>query len=107
MFLPFGLGSRGDQPIARMLDIHRARENPKEVAPESLAVRSEKRPGGYVLETHIPAAALTGFDVDEHPRLGFSYAVVDRELGWQTFTVGPEFPVVEDPSLWGTLELQR
>jgi hypothetical protein len=31
--------------------------------------------------------------------------VVDRELGWQTFTVGPEFPFVEDPSLWGTLEL--
>jgi len=31
--------------------------------------------------------------------------VVDRELGWQTFSVGPEFPFVEDPSLWGSLEL--
>jgi hypothetical protein len=37
--------------------------------------------------------------------LGFSYAVMDRELGWQTFTVASEFPFDEDPSLWGTLEL--
>jgi hypothetical protein len=43
----------------------------------------------------------------EHPRLGFCYAVMDRELGWQTFTVGPEFPFAEDPSLWGTLELEK
>jgi hypothetical protein len=106
-FLPFGLGQRADQPIARMLDIHRARENPKPIAPESLAVRSEKRPDGYLLEAYIPAEALTGFDTEEHARLGFSYAIVDRELGWQTFSVGPEFPIMEDPSLWGTLELVR
>jgi hypothetical protein len=107
VFLPFGLGPRADQPIARMLDIHRARENPKEISPESLSVRSEKRPDGYVLEAHIPADALTGFDSEEHSQLGFSYAIVDRELGWQTFSVGPEFPIQEDPSLWGTLELTR
>jgi hypothetical protein len=90
-----------------MLDIHRAREHPKEVSPESLAVRSEKRPDGYVLEAHIPAGALTGFDTEEHSQLGFSYGIVDRELGWQTFSVGAEFPIQEDPSLWGTLELTR
>ena len=73
--------------------------------PELLRVRSTKQPDGYTLEAMIPAEALTGFDPTDHPRLGFTYAVVDRELGWQTFTVGPEFPFVEDPSLWGTLEL--
>jgi hypothetical protein len=26
-------------------------------------------------------------------------------LGWQTFSVGNEFPFQEDPSVWGTLEL--
>jgi hypothetical protein len=31
--------------------------------------------------------------------------VVDRELGWQTLTMGSEFPIDEDPSLWGSLEL--
>jgi hypothetical protein len=30
---------------------------------------------------------------------------MDRELGWQTFTVGRELPFAEDPSLWGTLDL--
>jgi hypothetical protein len=33
--------------------------------------------------------------------------VIDRELGWQTFNVGPEFPFQDDPSLWGTLELVK
>ena len=54
----------------------------------------------------IPADCLTGFDPADYPRLGFSYAVVDRELGWQTFSVGPEYPIQEDPTLWGTMELE-
>ena len=32
-------------------------------------------------------------------------AVVDRELGEQTFSCPSELPYREDPSLWGTLEL--
>ena len=32
---------------------------------------------------------------------GVQYAVIDRELGWQTLTLGPEYPVMDDPSLWG------
>jgi len=102
-----GGGPRLDQPVAEPAIINRARELPKPVAPGSLGVRSEKRIDGYILEAYIPAAALTGFDPGEHPRLGFSYAVIDREIGWQTFSVGPEFPFQEDPSLWGTLDLVR
>jgi hypothetical protein len=60
---------------------------------------------GYLLRAHIPARAITGFDPSEQPRLGFTYAVTDRELGWQTFTVGSEFPFPSDPTLWGSLEL--
>ena len=60
-----------------------------------------------MLQAFIPAAAITGYDPAEHPKLGFSYAVVDRELGWQTLSLGPEFPFVEDPSLWCTLELTK
>ena len=69
--------------------------------------RCEKRADGYILEALIPAEALTGFDPAEHPRLGFTYAVIDRELGEQTFGVGSPMPYQEDPSLWATLELQR
>jgi hypothetical protein len=54
----------------------------------------------------LSATALTGYAPAEYPSLGFSYAVMDRELGWQTFTIGPGFPFIADPSLWGNLELQ-
>ena len=53
----------------------------------------------------MPAEALTGFDPQEHPRLGFTYAVMDRELGKQTFNIGAGMPFDEDPGLWATLEL--
>jgi len=103
--LPFGGGRQSEQPVSQMLDINRARENPKPVAPNQLGIRSERRVDGYQLTAHIPATALTGFDTDENPRLGFTGAIIDRELGWQTFSLGAEFPFFEDPSLWGTLEM--
>ncbi len=105
VFLPSGAGPGNSQPVAKLLTINRARENPKPIDERLLKVRSEKRVNGYILQTHIPAEVLTGFDPAEHGRLGFTYAVTDRELGCQSFTVGPEFPFEEDPSLWGTLEL--
>jgi hypothetical protein len=74
---------------------------------EILRVRSDVRQKGYRLEAFVPAAALTGFDPAEQPQLGFTYAVVDRELGEQTLTVGSEFPYQSDPSLWSTLDLVR
>jgi hypothetical protein len=106
-FLPTGGGRRCDKPVAAMLPINRAREQPKPAPAAGLLVRSERRIDGYLLEAHVRAAALTGYDPAEHPRLGFTYAVIDRELGWQTFSVGPEFPFQEDPSLWGSLELVK
>ena len=107
VFLPRGGGRASDQPMARLIDIHRARDNPKSVRDESLKIRAEKLANGYRLRGMIPAEAITGFDPDEHIRLGFNYAVTDSELGWQTFAVGSEFPTLEDPSLWATLELDR
>ncbi len=107
VFLPSGDGAGLRSPVARWLSINRAREEPKPVAAGDLQVRSQRLKDGYQLEALVPATALTGFDADEHPRLGFSYVVIDRELGWQTFSIGPEFPIMEDPSLWGSMELLR
>jgi hypothetical protein len=107
VFLPSGGGQRLDQAVAQLVPINRAKESPKPLEPGTLRVQGAKRHDGYQLHAFIPASALTGYDPIETKRLGFSYAVVDRELGWQTFSVGPEFPFVEDPSLWGTLELVR
>ena len=92
--------------MATTLSIARARELPRPIASERFGIYSEKRIDGYVLHVWVPGDALTGFDAAETTTLGFSYAVIDRELGWQTFSIGPEFPFVSDPSLWGQLELQ-
>jgi hypothetical protein len=105
VFLPQGSGRLLNEPTAKLIEIQRARENPKPAPAGSLQVVSEKRIDGYLLSAMISAKAITGFDSTEHPRLGFNYAVIDRELGWQTFNLGPQFPFLADPSLWGTLEL--
>jgi hypothetical protein len=105
VLLPQGSGKLLNEPTAMLIEINRSRENPKVAPPGSLLIQSEKRIDGYLLNAFIQARAITGFDAEEHPRLGFCYAVVDRELGWQTFSLGPEFPFLSDPSLWGTLEL--
>ena len=77
------------------------------VRPSESKFRSQRRVDGYLLELCLPAAALTGFDPAEHPRIGFTYLVLDQELGEQTFTVGAELPYDEDPSLWAALELSK
>ncbi|HEY2841910.1 MAG TPA: hypothetical protein VGJ26_22315 [Pirellulales bacterium] len=107
IFLPSGSGRNLAEPYGELYFINRARENPRPIRPDVLRVRSEKRVDGYFLEAHIPAAAITGWEPAEHPRLGFTYSVIDQELGDQTFTCGKEFPYKEDPSVWGTLELTR
>jgi hypothetical protein len=105
LFMPTGAGTRLDQPVAQWLPINRAREQPRAIAVGELQVRSQKRSDGYALDILIPAEALTGFDPAEHPRLGFNYALTDRELGPQTLSVGSPLPFEEDPSLWPSLEL--
>jgi len=107
IFLPSGAGRRMEEPLAEPLPINRAKELPRPAGPGQLRVHSEKRVDGYLLEALIAAGALTGFDPQEHPRLGFTYALLDRELGEQTFSVGSPMPYQEDPSLWATLELTK
>lgn len=105
IFLPFGEGPKAEKPVSELLNINRARDNPKQPSRGTLKVRSEKRIDGYLMQGFIPAAAMTGYDPNDHPKLGFYYAVMDRELGWQTLSLGSEYPFQTDPSLWGTLEL--
>jgi hypothetical protein len=99
IFLPSGM--------AELLPINRAREQPRPIRSAVLKTRCQRHSDGYTLDALIPAEAMTGFDPGEHPRLGFTYAVIDRELGEQTFGVGSPMPYREDPSLWATLELAK
>jgi hypothetical protein len=107
VFLPSGGGRQLDEPVCETIPINRDRELPQPMGEGMLKARSRLQKDGYLLEAFIPAEALTGFDPAEHPRLGFTYAVFDRERGVQTFGVGSPMPYQEDPSLWATLELQR
>ena len=105
LFMPRGGGSTGDQPVADQLLINRARENARPVRARELLVRSRVTAAGYTLWAFAAASALGGFDPEQHPRLGFTYALIDRERGVQTFSAGPEFPFEEDPSCWAELRL--
>lgn len=106
-FLPSGGGSSYRNPVGDQLLINRARENANPVRPGDLRVRGQITADGYLLECCVPATSLTGYDPVEYPKLGFFYAVMDRELGWQTQSVNTQFPIDEDPSVWCTLEMAK
>ena len=104
-FLPAGGGRGQAEPVADQLLINRARENARPVRPRELAAVAKTTPTGYTLSAFAPAAVLGGYDPAQQPRLGFTYALLDRERGLQTFSAGPEFPYEEDPSVWAELRL--
>jgi hypothetical protein len=106
-FLCAAAGPDRDEPAFAQSKIHRALQDAPLAPASAVPFRCERTKGGYRIEAFLPAAVLTGFDPDEHPRLGVYYAVRDNELGEQTLSVGSEFPYGEDPSLWQVLELRR
>ena len=105
--LPAGAGPQRDEPAFVQSKIHRALQDAPIVAASAVPFRCGPVKGGYRIEAFLPMAVLNGFDPEEHPRLGFYYAVRDSEKGEQTPGVGNEFPYAEDPSLWQILELSR
>jgi len=106
MAAPIGAGKAGIEPFAVMLPIARAKEEPKTMSRDRLPIVAKRLPDGYSLALHLSAKVLFGFEPIEQPRIGFFYSVVDRELGAQNWNLGGDYPYAEDPSLWGTVELQ-
>jgi hypothetical protein len=104
-FLPTGGGPDGDEPVFVQSKINRALQDAPTVPEGSVLLRATRQAGGYTLAAFLPAGALSGFDPEQHPRLGVHYLVRDAELGEQSLSVGTDFPVADDPSLWSVLEL--
>jgi hypothetical protein len=104
-FLASGAGSDHDEPAFVQTKINRALEDSPHAPAGGVPFLCRHTRSGYLLEAFLPAAALHGYDPEQHPRLGFFYAVRDDELGEQLLSLTPEFPYWEDPSLWGVLEL--
>jgi hypothetical protein len=98
-------GGPDNRAVAQWLPINRAREHPRAIKADQVHVRGKLFKDGYLVECFLAAGALTGFDPQEHPRLGFTFALTDRELGEHTLAVGSPMPYQEDPSFWATLEL--
>jgi len=105
VFLPRGGGPSAEEPVADQMLINRARENARPVRPRELQVKSRVSESAYELSCCIPAIALNGYDPLGQPKLGFTYALFDRMLGLQTFSIGPGFPYEEDPSCWAQARL--
>jgi len=105
LWMPAGAGARRETPMATMVPINRARNHPRPIDPKSLLIHTTVRHDGYHLAGWIPKQSLTGFAPEEQPRIAIYYAVIDRELGWQGLTLGPEYPVTDDPSLWSEATL--
>lgn len=105
VFLPRGGGRSAEEPVADQLLINRARENARPVRARELQVHSKVNASAYELSAFAPAVVLGGFDPETQPRLGFTYAILDRERGLQTFSAGTGFPYEEDPSCWAEVHL--
>lgn len=85
--------------------IQNSRGKPKAIDDKILRALLVAESDRYRIDGFIPAAALTGYDPVEHPRLGFNYSVRHRSWGEQTFSSGSPLPFRTDPSLWATLDL--
>lgn len=105
VFMPTGNDDKRNPAMASALKINRSREDSPSMNRYDVDVASKVVKMGYTIRCFIPGKALHGWDVEQHQHLGFNYAVVDSELGWQTMAIGPELPISEDPSLWQSLHL--
>lgn len=73
-----------------------------------LKVKSLVQSNSYALNIFIPSHCLYGYDPDQFSRLGFSYRINQSDGFSQHFTVVTEdFPIEQQPSLWGSLVLKR
>jgi hypothetical protein len=106
-FLLAGGGPERDEPAFVQTKINRAMQDAPLAAANAVPFRCRRTPRGYRIEAFLPAAVLTGFDPEQHPRLGVHYLVRDSELGEQSLSVGSDFPAADDPTLWSVLELER
>lgn len=106
-FLAAGGGAEKDEPYFTQTKINRALQDAPFANPSDVLFRFHTIRGGYRLEAFLPTAALSGYDPEQHSRLGLYYVVRDQELGDQFLAVGWDFPFTDDPSLWDVLELVK
>ena len=78
----------------------RCADAPREHVKDVLTCAERIESNDWRLEVWFPAEALNGYDPETNRRLGLYYQVNDSERPPRFLTVGREFPIGEDPSLW-------
>jgi hypothetical protein len=105
LLLPTGNAAEPSRPFSTMVRINRAKEESPAINNAPIPIASRQFPSGYALSAFLPSQCLHGWNTEEHKRIGFAYAITDRELGSQTLAANIELPLAEDPSLWSSLDL--
>lgn len=106
-FLPTGAGPDRTEPGWVQTPIHRAIGESTLADPREIDLRVRRPAGGYRMAAWIGAAALTGYDPEQNPKMGMFYVLRDTEKGEQSSGVMTDLPFAEDPSLWGVLEMVK
>jgi hypothetical protein len=86
-------------------EIARSLDDPPPCRLDVIAARAAVTSAGWRLELFLPVQVLNGFDPETNRRLGFAYQITDYVRDDQFLSVGRDFPIGENPSLWATLEL--
>ena len=100
-----GSGPKADLPHVGWAPINRAKDNPPKPPWNLMSIRSRIADGRYRIVAAVHFDALHGLDSKDFPVVAFYFAVIDRELGWQSLSVPPDGAVAENPSLWAQLIL--
>lgn len=106
-FLPTGGGRGGQDPVAGSAKINRARADAPLAASADMTVASKVWSEGWMVEAHIRAKVLCGFDPEQHRRIGLFTMLEDSDHGQQYPTVGDDLQWNVDPSTWPTAVLTR
>ena len=104
-FFPLGKGRKADMPFASWGVIPRASEDAPPVADDRFAIRARIVDDRYRVVAAVHIDALHGLDLVDFPTLGLYYAIIDRELGWQSLMTTDEYPVHEIPGMWAQWDL--
>jgi hypothetical protein len=96
---------KGLSVVVAQKPIARAQADAPQSGVDAILTRADLIRTGWRLEVFLPAESLHGFDPETNRRLGIAYQVTDLEREDRFLTVGRDFPIGEDPSLWATLEL--
>ena len=76
--------------------------------PQALDCQTQLRRNQYQMKIFIPTQCLYGYDPKQFNCLGFTYRINRHEGEPQHFSViSQEYQIDQQPSLWGSLSLQR